>query len=137
MKKIMLGYDDTEPSRRALERAAQLTKAFGSELIVISVTPVFVGAGRSAGPVDPMEPVEKHSDELAHARSYLEGQGIEASYQPAVGDVSETIVELANQRGADLIIVGTREPSRLERVFGQSVSDAIAHHAHTDIMIVH
>jgi nucleotide-binding universal stress UspA family protein len=137
MQKIMLGYDDTDGSRRALERAAQLTKAFGSELTVISVTPVVAGAGRSAGPVDPMEPLEKHSDELAHARSYLEQQGITATYQPAVGDVSETIVELANERGVDLIVVGTREPNLLERLLGQSVSDAVAHHAHTDVLIVH
>jgi nucleotide-binding universal stress UspA family protein len=137
VKKIMLGYDDTDASRRALERAAQLTQAFGSELTVLSVTPVVAGVGRSAGPVDESDPVGKHSAELAHARSYLEKQGITATYQPAVGDVSETIVELAQERGADLIVVGTREPSALARLFRQSTSDIVAHHAHTDVMIVH
>ena len=34
MKKIVVGYDDTEPSQRALERAAALQQAFASELIV-------------------------------------------------------------------------------------------------------
>ena len=137
MQNIMVGYDETDGSRRALERAAQLTKAFGSKLTVISVTPVIAGAGRSAGPIDPMEPIEKHSEELAHARSYLEEQGITATYQPAVGDPAESIVELANERGIDLIVVGTREPSLLDRLFGQSVSDSVSHHAHTDVLIVH
>ncbi len=137
MKRIMLGYDDTDPSKRALERAAQLAKAFGSELTVISVTPVVAGGPRSGGPIDSTDSLEKHSEELAHARSYLEEQGIAALYQPAVGDVSDTIVELAQERGADLIIVGTREPNALERLLRQSTSDIVAHHAHTDVLIVH
>ena len=47
MKKIVLGYDDSEASQRALERAAQLVKAFDSELVVTSVAPIMTGIGRS------------------------------------------------------------------------------------------
>jgi nucleotide-binding universal stress UspA family protein len=52
MKRILVAYDDTEPSRHALERAAQLAKAFDSEVLVTSVTPLLVGSPRSTGPVD-------------------------------------------------------------------------------------
>jgi nucleotide-binding universal stress UspA family protein len=137
MKKIVVGYDDTDESKRALERAAQLAKAFDSELVVTSVVPTSVSIGRSAGPIDSTDPPAKHAEELAHAKAYLEGQDISAEYAPAVGNPADTIAELAKERGADLIVVGTREPNVIRRLLGQSVSEAVSHKAHSDVLIVH
>jgi nucleotide-binding universal stress UspA family protein len=137
MKKIVLGYDDTEPSKHALERTAELAKAFKSEIIVTSVAPIAVSAGRSMGAIDVTDPPERHKEELAHAREYLEGQGLQATYQAAIGFPADAIVDLANEQGADMIVVGTREPGFVQRLLGQSVSDSVAHHAHCDVLIVH
>jgi len=90
MNKIVLGYDDTDASKRALERAAQLAKAFGSELVVTSVTPIVTSIGRSGGPFDSTDPPAKHAEELAPAREDLDGRGISAHYAPAVGHPAET-----------------------------------------------
>jgi nucleotide-binding universal stress UspA family protein len=137
MQKIVLGFDDTDASKRALERAAQLVKAFGSELLVTSVAPLVSSGARSAGAIDPADSPAKHVEELSHARTYLEGQGITADYHAAVGSPADTIVALATERGVDLIVVGTQEPNILERLLGQSVSESVSHKAHCDVLIVH
>ena len=136
-QKIVLGYDESEAAKRALERAAALAKAFGAELIVASVAPVMLSSTRSGGPIDPTDPPEAHVEELKHARAYLEGQGLTAEYLPGVGDPAQTIAELAKERDADLIVVGTHEPSVLGRLFGQSVTETVVHKVHCDALIVH
>ncbi|HUA43757.1 MAG TPA: universal stress protein [Solirubrobacteraceae bacterium] len=138
MSTIVVGYDETPGSERALARAATLAKALGSKLVVTSVTPLMINAGgRSGGPIDPTDPPEKHAKELEAARTYLEGQGIEADYRGAVGEPADAIVQLADEVDAEMIVVGTREPNLIQRLTGQSVSDAVSRHAHRDVLVVH
>jgi nucleotide-binding universal stress UspA family protein len=137
LKTIVVGFDDTDPARRALERAADLAEAFSAKLVVTSVAPILIGAGRSAGPIDPVDSPDEHRKELQDAGKLLEGRTIEVEYVPALGEPADTIAELANDRDAELIVVGTRDRGILDRLLGQSVSERVAHHAHRDILIVH
>jgi nucleotide-binding universal stress UspA family protein len=137
MKTILIGYDEGEASKRALERGAQFAKAFDSQLIVTSVAPITTNIGRSAGPIDPTDPPEAHIQELKHAQTYLEGEGIKADYAPAIGHPAETIAQVAKERGVDLVILGTKEPGLIARLFGQSVSESVSHRVHCDVMFVH
>lgn len=89
------------------------------------------------GPIDPVDPSEKHEEEIKRASAFLSERGLEGEYVVAVGDPADHIVELAEQRGADLIVVGTREPSLIKRLLGLSVSDAVQRKAHCDVLIVH
>ena len=138
MKTIVVGYDETEPSKRALERAAGFAKAFGSKVVVTSVAPTLHAAGgRSAGPIDPTDTPEMHAEELSHARTYLAEQGVDAEFATGLGEADEAILEAAARHGAELIVVGSRELGLVQRMLGLSVSQAVSRHAECDVLIVH
>ncbi len=135
MKTIVVGFDETEPALHALDRAADLAAAFGSKVIVTSVAPVLVGT-REMGGIDPVDPPERHREELDHAKAYLAERGIEGQFEIVIGDPATAIVELADTWKADLIIVGTRQPSLISDILGLSVSGAVKRKAHCDVLTV-
>jgi nucleotide-binding universal stress UspA family protein len=139
VKTIVVGYDDTEPSKRALERAAQIAEKFGSQVLVASVARLTHSAPRSAstGPPDPNETPARHEEELDHAEQLLRERGISAEKVSAFGDPASTIARLAEERHADLVVVGTRELGLAQRLLGQSVSEAVTRRTHCDVLIVH
>jgi nucleotide-binding universal stress UspA family protein len=136
MKTIVIGYDATDPAERALERAAQLAGAFGSQVIVISVSPVSHAAGRGVAGPDPTSPPELHDKELGDARRRLQEYGVEPELVLGLGDPPRTMVELAEERGADLIVLGTRQVGALARMLGQSVSEEVLRSAPCDVLLV-
>jgi nucleotide-binding universal stress UspA family protein len=137
MKTIVLGYDGTDASARALERTGEIAKAFGSSVIVTSASGTMGGAVHAGGTADPTDPADAHEALLDDATKALADQGVQAESVLALGQAGEAIVELANERNADLIVVGTREPGFFERLLGHSVSGSVQRHAHCDVLIVH
>ena len=124
---ILLAYNDSEASNRALERAGQLAKLYDAKLVVTSVTPVAIGEAPDMAP----------GAELRRADELLRSEGVEAELVEAVGDVALAIVEVADKHGAGLIVIGTREPSQVERMLGHSVSEQVQRMAHCDVLICH
>lgn len=126
MGTIVVAYDESAPSERALERAADLARRYEDRLVVTSVIPVLIGsADGTPGP------------ELRQAGERVAALGIEADLVEAIGDPGQAIVEVAEREGAQLIVVGTREPSLVERLLGMSVSERVQRQAHCDVLIVH
>jgi nucleotide-binding universal stress UspA family protein len=136
MKTIVVGYDDSEPAKRALARAVELAGRFGAKVVVTSVAPVLI-SGHGVGPTDPLDPPEEHRQDLMNAAAFLTEHGVEAEFDLALDDPAGHIVHLAEERNADLVVVGTHEPGLLQRLLGLSVSDKVERKARCDVMVVH
>jgi nucleotide-binding universal stress UspA family protein len=148
VKRIVVGYDGSKGAQRALDRAADLAQAFGSELIVASVITPFdlvpVGetvtmplAPLAAPAIDPELEAERWHEIADEARRRLGERGLTAEIVSPVGDAANEIVDVAEERDADLIVVGTHEPGFLDRLLAGSVSQGVARRAHCDVLIVH
>ena len=60
-----------------------------------------------------------------------------AKYVEAVGHPAESIVRVADQQHADLIVVGTHAPEFMQHLLGHTTSETVARQSHTDVLIVH
>ena len=136
MRTIVVGYDGTSAAERALQRAAELATALGAKLVVTHVTPTAGVISPGWRAVEAAHMPELDLRELDRAEAILAEQGIEAEYQPAIGEPADAIVEVAALRGADLIVVGTRRPNPLQRLLGHSVSETVSRLADCDVLIV-
>ena len=131
MKKILVAYDGTEPANHALATAIDLAKAFDAAIGVVSVVPVH--PGRS--PIDPWDDPAVHADQLRQAQRILTEAGIEAQFHEPSGDPARVIERKAEEGGYDTIILGSRGLGGLERVLQGSVSEHVATHAKTTVVI--
>ena len=136
MKRIVVGFDGSEHSRKALERAADL--ANGATLAVVCAADVARLMRDPAGGVSPVDPADAEAREnaLAEARQYLEGRGVEGVYIEGTGHPADVLVQEAEESGADMIVVGTRGLNAARRLVMGSVSTTVVHHAPCDVLVV-
>ena len=137
MKTILVAYDDTEPSRRALDRAATLAEAFGSRVLVTSIAPLHYSSPRLTLTVKERgEGIAAREEDMEQAQGILQERGIATETVAGRGDPGPTIAKLAEDNHADLIVVGTRELGALQRLLRQSVSQEVSRKARCDVLIV-
>jgi nucleotide-binding universal stress UspA family protein len=116
---ILVGYDDSDAARRALDRAADLA-GYGSRLTVVSVE-------RDEGPM--------LGAVLDNARTRLTERHVAATYLQPGGEPADAIVEAAEEIAADLIVVGRRSGPLRRSELG-SVSAAVARRAPCEVLVV-
>lgn len=131
--KILVAYDGSEAAGRALERTAQF--GAGGDVTVISVVPLQQSGPRSAGPVLSGD-VAEHGRELDEAVARLKALGIAAESLEAVGHPAESIVDVAERGGFELIVVGSRGMHGVARFLLGSTSTRVVTHAHCDVLVV-
>ncbi len=113
---IVVAYDQSDASERALEAAADLA-GYGSRLTVVHV--------RRAGAPE--------GSTIERAREQLLRRQVTARYLEPCGHPAKEVVEAARAIGADLVVVGRR--GALSRVLG-SVSADVVRRAPCDVLVV-
>lgn len=137
---ILVAYDGSDHSDRALRRADEYARAFGARLVVITVEFPLLPV---AGPPDVVAPVaiddavakakERAETAIERARSIVEG----AEFVMRFGEAVDVILGMADEHDVDLIVVGTEEPGFFERLLRGSVSQTVARRATCDVLVVH
>lgn len=134
---ILVAFDDTEPSRRALERAATLAEAYGSTVLITSIAPLVHSLPKVPATPERERPSRASSEDVERATASLVERGIAAESVEATGDPASAIATLAEKRGVDLVAIGSRGLGPVQRLLGQSVSQAVSRRVRCDVLIVH
>jgi monovalent cation/proton antiporter MnhG/PhaG subunit len=134
LRQIVVGYDGSEPAKRALERAAQIV-AEGGRITLVAAGSILPSAPRP-GTGERADELEERRRVLLEGRERLAELGIAADVVEAVGDPTDAIIETARELDADLIVVGTRGRNVAARVLLGSVSTTVVNQAHCDVLVV-
>ena len=136
-KKILLAVDITDGSERIAERARDIAARYDAAIILLHVVEYV--------PVEPMgeallpavqiegELVERATRRIAElaAKTGLE----KAERIVHAGNIKAELVRIAQERGVDLIVLGSRERHGLSIMFNQT-EDTVLHTAPCDVLAV-
>jgi nucleotide-binding universal stress UspA family protein len=138
--KILLATDGSPGAREACWLLAHLPCREQESLLILSVVPVpsSVGASDVYPPlVDLTETHRMHSDaDLADAAQMFEGFPGQVTTMQRTGHVPSEILQTAAEAEVDLIVLGAHGHSALTRLVLGSVSDTVATHAETSVLVV-
>jgi nucleotide-binding universal stress UspA family protein len=136
METIVLGYDDGEGAKRALARASSLARALGARLVILSVARTATSRARGVRTADLADAPPRHRRQLENARALLEQTEVDAHYEVGFGEPADVIVDVSDERDADLIVLGSNDAGLIARLFGLSVGDAVRKRARCDVLVV-
>jgi nucleotide-binding universal stress UspA family protein len=140
--RILLATDGSEQAELAVLRAVELADATDSELHVVhvGVVPIFLQSypGTLGYYGKLYEQIEEESKELLRKLSWRvkAAGGTVAGSHLRMGQVDLEILALAEELGADLIVMGCRGLGGVRRALMGSVSDSVVRHAHCPVLVV-
>ena len=142
MKPILFATDGSPSAEAATVEAIELARAFGTTLVVVSVSHLalpaygtYYGYGEIAADLHKVE-IEHVADVLAITKARVEEAGVSCDTVALDGPPSEEISRLATAREARLVIVGAHGWGRLGRIIHGSVSTAVLHDAPCPVLVV-
>jgi nucleotide-binding universal stress UspA family protein len=140
---IVVGTDGSETAGKAVGQAAELAASVGSTLLIVSafepVGPTRLREEASQAPDDVrwmVNPREDVDATLAAAAEVAEEKGVKVEFFARQGDPADAILDVAEEQGADLIVVGNKGMTGAKRFLLGSVPNKVSHHAPCSVLIV-
>ena len=140
---IVVGTDGSETAQRAVEQAVALAGAVGARLELVSayepVSAQRLRRERQEVPADMTWMVNAREDVEATLRSaaeVAEAAGVPTTTYARQGDPADAILDVAEERRADLIVVGNKGMTGAKRFLLGSVPNRVSHHAPCSVLII-
>src|ERR1700742_4253504 len=140
---IVVGTDGSETAGKAVREAIELAGALGAEVHVVSAyEPVpnqRLRAEARQAPEDlqwMVTPREDVDATLREAAEQIEAAGVTVRTYAREGDPADAILDVAEERGADLIVVGNKGMTGAKRFLLGSVPNKVSHHAPCSVLII-
>jgi len=134
-KNIVLAYDGSKFSNKALQEAISLAKSSGGNLLILSIVDITDEFESEApGLTDKMT-----GKLLKLAQKALEkavAAGVKTKVEVHVGDAYEMIAEISKKKKADIIVMGSHGRTGLTRLLMGSVTSRVIGHAPCSVLVV-
>lgn len=141
-RSIVVGTDGSPSATTAVRRAADLARAEGARLhIVTAYDPSITATRRKVIDAMPEElawrasPGQEAEDVAAQAAGLVAADGVDVEAHAEPGDPATVLVDLADKVHADLLVVGNKGMHGAGRILN-SVPNKVSHRAGCDVLIV-
>jgi len=142
-RSIVVGTDGSDTAAQAVRQAVDLAGAVGAKLELVSAySPVSqqrLSEERRQAPEDlqwAINPREDVDATLAAAAEVAEEKGVDVAFFARQGDPADAILDVAEEQGADLIVVGNKGMTGAKRFLLGSVPNKVSHHAPCSVLII-
>jgi nucleotide-binding universal stress UspA family protein len=137
---IAVGTDGSDTASKAVEFALDVAEKFGAKVVVASsYRPVGEDRLRREQRDAPddiqwtINPTEDVDSALRGVEEKARGRGLEVMSEARQGDPADVLCEIAEEHGADLLVVGNKGMHR--KLLG-SVPNTVSHQAPCSVLIV-
>ena len=137
MESILVAVDISRVSQTAFKQALALSSSMRAKLIAVGVTPKYEGNMNRLKIADANRQLsEPFRKSLEDAASYAASLGLEIQTIHRTGEPSEEIVRVAEEEGADLLVLGCEKRSKMEQVLLGGMRTKIISGSPCDVMLV-
>jgi nucleotide-binding universal stress UspA family protein len=139
---IVVGIDGSDTAREAVRQATALAQAVGARIELVSAYEPVTDARLRESIVVPedlhwiINPREDVEATLAAAAAEIREAGVTVEVFARQGDPADAILDVAEERGSDLIVVGNKGMTGAKRFLLGSVPNKISHHAPCSVLII-